>query len=68
MIEAYIGFGKRAKLIDLETDCSLESTLEKISRQFMPKVVLVNHEKRLAVGTTCSNLAIKYNMIYLSVY
>jgi len=28
----------------------------------------VNHEKRLGVDTTCSNLAIKFGMIYISVY
>lgn len=28
----------------------------------------MNHEKRLPVDTACSNLAIKYNMLYLSVY
>ena len=33
-----------------------------------PKVVLVNHEKKLGVDTTCANLAIKYNMIYISAY
>jgi hypothetical protein len=31
-------------------------------------VILVNHEKRLAVDTPCANLAIKYNMIYISAY
>jgi len=31
-------------------------------------VILVNHEKRLGVDTTCANLAIKYNMVYLSAY
>ena len=31
-------------------------------------MLVVNHEKRLDVDTACSNLAIKYNMIYLSVY
>lgn len=35
---------------------------------FSVKVILVNHEKRLEVDTPCSNLAIKYNMLYLSVY
>jgi hypothetical protein len=29
---------------------------------------LINHEKRLAVDTTCANLGIKYNFIYISVY
>ena len=28
----------------------------------------MNHEKRIDVDTACSNLAIKYNMLYLSVY
>jgi hypothetical protein len=31
-------------------------------------VILVNHEKRIDVDTACSNLAIKYNMLYMSVY
>jgi hypothetical protein len=35
---------------------------------FMPRVMIVNHEKRLGIDTTCSNLAIKYNMIYISAY
>ena len=35
---------------------------------FAPRVILVNHEKRLGVDTTCSNLAIKYNMLYISAY
>lgn len=28
----------------------------------------MNHEKRIDVDTACSNLAIKYNMLYVSVY
>lgn len=31
-------------------------------------MILVNHEKRIDVDTACSNLAIKYNMLYMSVY
>jgi len=31
-------------------------------------VILVNHDKRINVDTNCSNLAIKYNMLYISVY
>lgn len=30
--------------------------------------MLVNHEKKFPVDSTCSNLAIKYNMIYISAY
>jgi len=33
-----------------------------------PRVILLNHEKRLSVDTTCANLGIKYNMLYISVY
>ena len=32
------------------------------------KIVIVNHEKRLPVDTTLANLAIKHNMLYISVY
>ena len=39
-----------------------------VRSNFSAKVVLVNHEKRIEVDTACSNLAIKYNMLYLSVY
>jgi len=30
--------------------------------------MLVNHEKKFPVDSACSNLAIKYNMIYISAY
>jgi hypothetical protein len=29
---------------------------------------MVNHDPRLPVDIACSNLAIKYNMLYLSVH
>lgn len=54
--------------IFLNTDCSLESTLEKLRSDFCAKIILLNHENRLNVDTACSNLAIKHNMLYLSVY
>jgi Tfp pilus assembly PilM family ATPase len=50
------------------TDVSEESILKDLKNQFAPKVILVNHEKRLTVDTTCANLAIKYNLVYISVY
>jgi hypothetical protein len=31
-------------------------------------VIIINHEKRLGIDTTCSNLAIKYQLIYISAY
>lgn len=58
----------RVKQIDLDTTCSKESLQAEIRSKFCAKVILVNHEKRIEVDTACSNLAIKYNMLYLSVY
>jgi hypothetical protein len=42
--------------------------MKELQNKVSPKVVLVNHEKKLGVDTTCANLAIKYNMIYISAY
>jgi len=61
-------FGKVEIIGDVESDVSLETTVARLRTQFCAKVVIVNHEKRLAVDTSCCNLAIKYNMLYLSVY
>jgi len=55
-------------MIEFDTACSKESLVAEIRSQFCAKVILVNHEKRIEVDTACSNLAIKYNMLYLSVY
>ena len=58
----------RVKQIKLDTGVSKESLTAEIRSQFSAKVILVNHEKRISVDTACSNLAIKYNMLYMSVY
>jgi hypothetical protein len=55
-------------MINLNTNESLETTLANLKGMFSAKVIIVNHEKHLLVDTVCSNLAIKYNMLYLSVY
>lgn len=55
-------------MLELNTDNSLETTTKGLMDLFSPQVILVNHEKRLDVDTVCSNLAIKYNMIYVSAY
>lgn len=53
----------------LKTDAASEETQTKVLKRLLkPRVILVNHEKRLGVDTTCSNLAIKYNLVYISVY
>jgi len=58
----------RIQQIEFDTACSKENLLTKIRAQFSAKVILVNHEKRIDVDTSCANLAIKYNMLYMSVY
>lgn len=58
----------KVRCISLTTEGSNETVLENLKGHFAAKIILVNHEKRLDVDTTCSNLAIKYNMLYLSVY
>jgi hypothetical protein len=56
-------------LSNIKTDASSEETQAKALKKLLrPRVILVNHEKRLGVDTTCANLALKYSMIYLSVY
>lgn len=64
---AYAQIGE-PRMITVNTDASLESTLERLRSDFCAKIILVNHENKLEVDTACSNLAIKYNMLYLSVY
>lgn len=61
----YLG---RVTMHKLATDASLETTYGDLSTKFSPQIILVNHEKRLGIDTTCANLAIKYNMIYISAY
>ena len=63
--KVYIG---RVSMLKLATDPSLETTFGELTGKFSPQVILVNHEKRLGIDTTCANLAIKYNMIYISAY
>jgi hypothetical protein len=58
----------KIKCIDLSpTDCSQATTFAELKSKFCAKVVLLNHDPRLLVDVPASNLAIKYNMLYLSV-
>ena len=66
--EGYKIYVGRVNMITLATDQSLETTYKELTGKFSPGVILVNHEKRLGIDTTCANLAIKYNLIYISVY
>ncbi len=60
----------RTILLSLDTagTTSEESIGNQIKDVLQPKVILVNHEKRLPVDAVCANIAIKFNMMYLSVY
>jgi len=58
----------RVEFMELNTRASLETTKKDLMEKFKPQVILINHEKRLGIDTTCANLAIKYNMLYISVY
>ena len=65
---AYQACKDKVRLISVNTDGSNDAVVESLRGNFAAKIILVNHEKRLEVDTTCANLAIKYNMLYLSVY
>jgi hypothetical protein len=59
----------RVQFIEMNTtDVKIPEMTRKLNSMFAPKIVLVNHEKRLSVDTACSNISIKYNMLYLSIY
>lgn len=58
----------KVNFIQVDANNSIETCKNVVSREFMPRVLLVNHEKRLGIDTTCSNLALKYDLIYISAY
>jgi hypothetical protein len=68
LLEHFAGFKDRCTSYKLDTSISLESLARDLNGKFSPKIVLVNHEKQLGVDNVCSNLSIKYNMIYISAY
>jgi hypothetical protein len=60
--------GGDIKCIELgPTDCSQATTFADLKSKFSAKIILLNHDPRLQVDIPASNLAIKYNMLYLSV-
>ena len=65
---AYASKAGRVESINLDTSASLETTKKELKAAFSPKVIMINHEKRLGVDVTCANLAIKFNLLYISVY
>jgi len=75
-VESYIGSyaeqyieSNRTKLIVVDTTSASEEINGNILKDgLIPKVILINHEKRLPVDAICANIGIKYNFMYLSVY
>lgn len=65
---SFAAFSNRCTMLSLNTDSSLETTTKALMTLFSPQVVIVNHEKRLDIDTACANLALKYNMLYISAY
>lgn len=64
----FTGKNGRVDVLNLDTSNTLEQTKKELAGLFKPKVIVVNHEKRLGVDVTCANLAIKFNLLYISVY
>jgi len=61
-------FGTKTRIKEISTEASLELTWETLRSFFCAKIILINHEYSLPVDTPCANLAIKFNMLYVSVY
>lgn len=59
------GISKNLHKVSTET---MEGAMQQLRDIFSARVILVQHEKRLDVDTVCSNLAIKYNYLFISVY
>jgi len=65
----------KVKLVSIDCSCSNEKIIEDVKTHFAPKIVLVNVEHHLNVPDNSwhlnnveielSNLAIKYNMLYI---
>lgn len=68
MTQHFEQFQGRCSVYQLDTSQSLETTTNRLRAAFSPMVIILNHEKRLGIDVTCANLAIKYNMLYLSAY
>jgi len=61
--------GVNTKIHDtLSSGTSAETTNNALKALTCAKIVIVNHDPRLPVDVSCANLAIKFNMLYLSVH
>jgi hypothetical protein len=62
--------GDKTNIMNIDTSkvASLESLSRELNNNFSAKVVLVNHEKAIPIDNVCANIAIKWNMLYISAY
>jgi len=59
----------RTRLVLIDTTASSEEYVANTLKDFLaPKVILLNHEKRVPVDVVAANIAIKFNFMYISVY
>lgn len=58
----------RFKIYRINSSQTEAGTFEEIHSYFAPKVILLIHDKRFVTDTPCSNLAIKYNLLYINAY
>ena len=59
----------RTRLVMIDTSTLNEEYVANTLKEFLtPKVILLNHEKRLPVDVVAANIAIKFNFMYISVY
>lgn len=68
LAKIFENFGNMQTFETLKTDKSEESTRADLIGLFRAKIVIVNHSPSLQVDVPCANLAIRYNMLYLSVH
>ena len=69
LIASQVASGRVQVVSNLRTDAASEETQVGILRGLLkPRVLLVHHEKSLLVDVPLTNLAIKYNMLYVSTF
>ena len=61
-------FGERSCKETIDGGAPLEAVIAELRKKFSARVILVNHASGLKVDVPCSNLSIKYNMLYISAY
>ena len=58
----------RTNTTEIDMENSEETLTFMLKDMLLPKIILINHEKELPVDTACANLALKYNMLYISIH